>query len=82
MSRSRPFRAAHLGRVLVTAALLLWGPVVVGAQQAPAQSSQTESLTFDPGDLVGDLSAGLAHAAVRLPLAALLGAALALPSAP
>ena len=53
-------------------------------QAAPAQSEKAlpaqseESLSLHPGDLVGDLRSGLAEAAVRLPLAALFGAALAL----
>ncbi len=53
-------------------------------QAAPAQSEKAppiqseESLSLHPGELVGDLRSGLAEAAVRLPLAALFGAALAL----
>ena len=53
-------------------------------QAAPAQSEKAppvqseDSLSLHPGDLVGDLRSGLAEAAVRLPLAALFGAALAL----
>jgi uncharacterized membrane protein YhiD involved in acid resistance len=53
-------------------------------QAAPAQSEKAppvqseDSLSLHPGDLVGDLRSGLAESAVRLPLAALFGAALAL----
>ena len=53
-------------------------------QAAPAQSEKAppvqseDSLSVHPGDLVGDLRSGLAESAVRLPLAALFGAALAL----
>jgi hypothetical protein len=43
----------------------------------PAPSGE-DGLSLHPGDLVGDLRSGLAQAAVRLPLAALFGAALAL----
>jgi hypothetical protein len=53
------------------------------ATQAPPAAQTTsapseDSLSFHPGELVGDLRSGLAQAAVRLPLAALFGAALAL----
>jgi len=53
-------------------------------QAAPAQSEKAppvqseDSLSLHPGDLVGDLRSGLAESAVRRPLAALFGAALAL----
>ena len=53
-------------------------------QAAPAQSEKAppvqseESLSLHPGELFGDLRSGLAESAVRLPLAALFGAALAL----
>jgi hypothetical protein len=53
------------------------------ATQAPPAAQTTsapseDSLSLHPGELVGDLRSGLAQAAVRLPLAALFGAALAL----
>jgi len=59
-------------------------PPAKSEQAAPAQSEKAlpaqseESLSLHPGDLVGDLRSGLAESAVRLPLAALFGAALAL----
>ena len=72
-------------RALAIVGLLLWGTGVVGAQQpapAPPRAEQAarsnEGLPMEATDLVGDLRSGLAQAAVRLPLAALFGAALAL----
>ena len=59
-------------------------PPAQSEQIAPAQSEKVppapsdESLSLHPGELVGDLRSGLAESAVRLPLAALFGAALAL----
>jgi len=53
-------------------------------QAAPAQSEKAppvqseDNLSLHQGELVGDLRSGLAESAVRLPLAALFGAALAL----
>ncbi len=77
---------ARAGHACAVALLVLWGTGIVGAQQppppkppeqaAPAQSA--DSLSIHPEELVGDLRSGLAQAAVRLPLAALFGAALAL----
>jgi hypothetical protein len=72
----------RVGRGLVVASLVMWGTGTVGAlQQAPDRSEQPaaeEIFSFNPDELVGDLRAGMAHAAVRLPLAALFGTALAL----
>jgi len=42
------------------------------------EAAADEIFSFDPNELAGELRAGLAQAAVRLPLAAILGAALAL----
>jgi len=72
-----------IARALVITALLLWGSGIVGAQQpAPPPREQAapaiEGLPVEATDLVGDLRAGLAQAAIRLPLATLFGAALAL----
>jgi hypothetical protein len=52
------------------------GPAPQVPPAAPARSE--DSLSLHPEELVGDLRSGLAQAAVRLPLAALFGAALAL----
>jgi hypothetical protein len=76
-------RAACAGRFLVGAALILWSTGLISAQQpAPSRSQEptvTEELfSFDPGQLQAELRSGLAQAALRLPLAALFGAALAL----
>lgn len=74
-------------RAIAVAALLLWSTGALTAQappparQTPPQAAapappQEQALQSD--ELLGDLRAGLADAAVRLPIAALLGAALAL----
>lgn len=74
-------------RAVAMAVLLLWstGGLIAQtpppAQQTPAQAPaqtppQQQALPSD--DLLGDFRAGLAEAAVRLPIAALFGAALAL----
>jgi hypothetical protein len=76
-------------RVLAVAALVLWSGGLL-AQPAPSHSEQPpqshseqpatseESLSLQAGELIGDLRSGLAEAAVRLPIAALLGTLLAL----
>jgi hypothetical protein len=70
--------------VLGIVALLLWGSGIVNAQQQPAPphaeraAQPAEGLPTEATDLVGDLREGLAQTAVRLPLATLFGAALAL----
>ena len=73
----------RLGRIVMVAALLLWGAQLVAAQKqqpATADTIQSEdSFKFRPDELFGDLRSGLAQAAARLPLAAAFGAALALP---
>jgi uncharacterized membrane protein YhiD involved in acid resistance len=81
-------------RIVVIATLVVWTTVVLAAQTPPAARptptptpapapvpvpvpvSQEQGLQSD--ELLGDIRAGLADAAVRLPIAALLGAALAL----
>jgi hypothetical protein len=83
MSLRRSAWATRAGRFLVGAALVLWTTGIAGAQQQPAPSGDRPSVTeeiftFNPDELVGELRAGLAQAAVRLPLAALFGTALAL----
>ena len=90
----RSFGVLRVKRVCAVAVLIVWGTSVASAQRpaapakpeqaAPAQSEKAppvqseDSLSLHPGDLVGDLRSGLAESAVRLPLAALFGAALAL----
>jgi hypothetical protein len=83
MSLRNSARAACIGRFAVGAALVLWSTGLVGAQQStPRRGDQPsiseELFTFDADQLRTEFRAGLAQAAVRLPLAALLGAALAL----
>jgi uncharacterized membrane protein YhiD involved in acid resistance len=73
-------------RAIAVAALLVWSTGGFAAQTAPparqtpapapAPAPQQQVLQSD--ELLGDFRAGLADAAVRLPIAALLGAALAL----
>jgi MgtC family len=84
MNARRSRCASDTARVCAVAALLLWPTGLVGAQPPPGHSEQAipassgDSLALEPGELVGDLRSGLAQAAVRLPLAAVFGAALAL----
>jgi len=93
MTVRRALHASRAGRACAVAVLILWGTGLVGAQpqpppKPPEQATPTptptpapsgeDGLSLHPGDLVGDLRSGLAQAAVRLPLAALFGAALAL----
>lgn len=83
MSSRRMSHVGRIWRVLAIFALLLGGSGIVSAQPStpPAAEQADESvegLPIDATDLVGDLQAGLAQAAVRLPLAAIFGAVLAL----
>ena len=87
MNVRRALHASRAGRACAVAVLILWGTGVTGAQQPPPPKppeqaipapSGEDSVSLHPGELVGDLRSGLAEAAVRLPLAALFGAALAL----
>jgi hypothetical protein len=70
-------------RVLAIVVLLLWGSGIVDAQQpAPPKAEQAarsnEGLPAESLDLAGELRTGLTQASIRLPLATLFGAALAL----
>ena len=82
MSLRTVARAAGVGRILVGGALVLWSTSLVAALQAPAQQNQPaisdELFSFNADELEAEFRSGLAQAAVRLPLAALFGAALAL----
>jgi hypothetical protein len=83
MSLHRCPRAACAGRFLLGAALILWSTGLISAQQATPARSQEPAITeelfsFNADELQAELRAGLSQAAVRLPLAALFGAALAL----
>jgi len=88
----RRARAVAPVRVIMIAALLVWtiGPVAAQAP-APPQSTTTQQPAaqqpapppssgepFETQELLDDFRTGLGHAAVRLPIAALLGTALAL----
>jgi hypothetical protein len=79
-----PRRYGTCAHALAVIALLFWGSGIVGAQQQPAppRAEQTarsnEGLPAETMDFVGELRTGLAQAAIRLPLATLFGAALAL----
>jgi uncharacterized membrane protein YhiD involved in acid resistance len=79
MSLRRFSRVLRFARVLViVAAFLLAGSGLVATQQTQPRPDQAETLPFETNDLAGELREGLAQAAIRLPLAAVLGAALAL----
>jgi len=83
MSGRHSSRVARAGHALAIVTLLMWGSGIVGAQSpAPPRAEQAarsnEGLPMEATDLVGDLRAGLAQAAIRLPLATMFGAALAL----
>jgi uncharacterized membrane protein YhiD involved in acid resistance len=82
MSLRRSRCAPRAMRIVGVAVLALWATGIVGAQQKtpapPPQATSLENLSVDPDELIRDFRSGLAQAAVRLPLAALFGAALAL----
>jgi hypothetical protein len=72
-------------QAIAAAALLVWSTGALIAQAppppartTPAPASAPQEPMFQSNELLGDLRSGLADAAVRLPIAALLGAALAL----
>ena len=73
-------------RAIAVVALLVWSTGGLAAQTPPARQAAAPPPTapppqeqvFQSDELLGDLRSGLADAAVRLPIAALLGAALAL----
>jgi len=88
MSRPRTADLAAPVRVVAVAALLLW-PIAPLAAQAAASAQPAAQATqpsapapagepFEAQELLEDFRTGLGHAAVRLPIAALLGTALAL----
>jgi hypothetical protein len=84
MSGRRQTRLFDVGHAVVIVVLLILPAGSLSAQQAPppaqeAADAKTEEIfSLNPEDLVGDIQSGLAQAAVRLPLAALFGTALAL----
>ena len=75
-------------RVMAVAALLFWPMAPLAAQSAAPQQPAAQSAQpsapapagepFEAQELLEDFRTGLGHAAVRLPIAALLGTALAL----
>lgn len=88
MSRPRTAAFATAVRVMAVAALLFWPIAPLAAQaaapaQPAAQATQPSAPApagepFEAQELLEDFRTGLGHAAVRLPIAALLGTALAL----
>lgn len=76
--------SSRAGLICAAALLILLSTGLVRAQSQPSGSEQAtpapagESLPLQSDDLAGDLRTGLAQAALRLPLAALFGAVLAL----
>jgi hypothetical protein len=88
MSRGRAAAFATPVRVMAVAALLFWPIAPLAAQaaapaQPAAQATQPSAPApagepFEAQELLEDFRTGLGHAAVRLPIAALFGTALAL----
>jgi hypothetical protein len=89
MSLPRSRALAAPARAMMVVALVFWvvGPLAAqSATPSPSQSAQAAPPTapapagepFEAQELLEDFRTGLGHAAVRLPIAALLGTALAL----
>jgi hypothetical protein len=90
MSRRRGNAGVVLTRLMMIAALIVWsaGPLLAQASAPPQASGKQQSAQqaapapagepFETQELLDDFRTGLGHAAVRLPIAALLGTALAL----
>ena len=88
MNRRRASALAAPVRVIAVAALLFWPMAPLAAQSAApaqpaAQATQPSAPApagepFEAQELLEDFRTGLGHAAVRLPIAALFGTALAL----
>ena len=88
MSRRRTTALAAPVRVLAVAALLFWPMAPLAAQSATPQQPTAQATQpaapaspgepFEAQELLDDFRTGLGHAAVRLPIAALFGTALAL----
>lgn len=84
MSAPRATTLAALVRVTAVVALLFWPIAPLTAQSAsqqPAAQGKQPALSGEPfegQELLEDFRTGVGHAAVRLPIAALLGTALAL----
>jgi hypothetical protein len=82
MNLRRRQAAYRAGRAIAIMAFLVWSPGLVRAQTEAPRANQPppaeQSLSFQAGELVGDLRSGIAEAAIRLPIAALLGTLLAL----
>ena len=88
MNRRRASAFAAPVRVMAVAALLFWPIAPLAAQSAAPQQPAAQAAQpsapapagepFEAQELLEDFRTGLGHAAVRLPIAALLGTALAL----
>jgi len=82
MNPRRRQSAYRVGRALAIVAFLVWSASFVRAQTTAPHAEQAapteENLSFQAGELIGDLDSGLTEAAIRLPIAALLGTLLAL----
>ena len=88
MSRPRAAAFAAPVRVMAVAALLFWPMAPLAAQSAAPQQPAAQATQpsapaaagepFEAQELLEDFRTGLGHAAVRLPIAALFGTALAL----
>ena len=77
-----PAVRVRVGRALAIVAFRLWAPVSCAHRRRRRPPSKPhraeENLSFQAGELIGDLGSGLTDAAIRLPIAALLGTLLAL----
>jgi hypothetical protein len=73
-------RLEALARLMAVVAILVWSTGGLAAQtpQTRQAAPQQQPQEFQSDELLDDLRTGVAHAAVRLPIAALLGTALAL----
>ena len=88
MNRRRASALAAPVRMMAVAALLFWpiaplaaqaaAPAQQAAQAKPPSAPAPAGEPFEAQELLEDFRTGLGHAAVRLPIAALLGTALAL----
>ena len=90
MRRCRRNAGVVLTRLMMIAALIVWsaGPLLAQASAPPPATGKQPSAQqtapapagepFETQELLDDFRTGLGHAAVRLPIAALLGTALAL----
>jgi uncharacterized membrane protein YhiD involved in acid resistance len=88
MRRRRPSTSAAVVRLVMVVALVSWGIGPLSAQAPPQQQAPAPATRpaapppsgepFEAQELLDDFRTGIGHAAVRLPIAGLLGTVLAL----